>query len=277
MRALGFARRHGAVTLGTAILLLVVLAALFAPLLAGQDPLAMAPAQRLRPPSAAHWFGTDALGRDVFSRTLYGGRVSLLVGLGVATLATCLGVVIGTLGGFVAWLDPVIMRATDAMMSIPGILLAIALVSINKPGTLTLVVAIAVPEIPRVVRLTRAVVLTVRGQTYIEAAVAVGTRPLRLLVRHVLPNALAPIVVQATFICALAVILEASLSFLGAGSPPEVASWGNIIASGRTFIRTAPWIILWPGLSLALTVLSINLLGDGLRDLQDPRLRRSLR
>lgn len=271
------ARRHVPMLAGGAVLAFVVLTAIAAPWIAGQDPLAMNPAARLRPPSAAHWFGTDGFGRDVFSRTLHGGRVSLLVGLGVATLASCVGVVVGTLGGFIRWLDPIVMRLCDAMMSIPGILLAIALVSINRPTPGMLIFAIALPEIPRVVRLTRAVVLTVREQPYIEAAIAAGTRPARLVLRHVLPNAIAPVVVQATFICGLAVILEASLSFLGAGSPPEIPSWGNIIASGRSFIRNAPWIILWPGLALALTVLSINLLGDGLRDMLDPRLARRLR
>ncbi len=270
-------RRHGVMLAGGAMLVIVVLASLAAPLLAGQDPLAMNPAMRLRPPSLAHWFGTDAFGRDVFSRTLYGGRISLMVGIGVATLATLLGVAIGLLGGFIRWLDPIVMRLTDALMSIPGILLAIALVSINRPTPLVLICAIALPEVPRVIRLTRSVVLTVREQPYIEAAIAVGTRPARLLLRHVLPNAIAPVVVQATFICALAVILEASLSFLGAGSPPEVPSWGNIIASGRSFLTRAWWIIFGPGMALALTVLSINMLGDGLRDMLDPRLKRKLR
>jgi len=160
----------------------------------------------------------------------------------------------------------------DAIMSIPGILLAVALVSINKPGAMTLIVAITLPEIPRVVRVVRSVVLSVREQTYVEAAIAVGTRPLKLLVRHVLPNVLAPLIVQGTFICALAVILEASLSFLGVGTPPETPSWGNMMAGGRTFIRNAPWILLCPGMMLGLMVLSINLLGDGLRDALDPRM-----
>jgi peptide/nickel transport system permease protein len=276
-RRAAWPRRHPTIILGATILAVIVLAALFASIIAPQDPLAMDPIHRLRPPSAAHWFGTDALGRDVFSRTLHGGRVSLLVGIGVATVATLIGVAVGTLAGWVRWLEPIVMRLVDAMMSIPGILLAIALVSINRPTPPVLIAAIALPEIPRVVRLTRAVVLTIRGQPYVEAAITTGTRPASLLLRHILPNAMAPVIVQATFICALAIILEATLSFLGAGSPPEVPSWGNIIASGRIYIRTAPWIILYPGLALALTVLSINLLGDGLRDMMDPRLRRALR
>lgn len=270
-------RRHGMLLIGGALIAVVAIAALLAPMIATHDPLDMAPVERLRPPSLAHLFGTDSLGRDVFSRAVYGGRVSLTVGLGVALMSTVFGVAIGLCSGFYRRADAVIMRITDGIMAIPGILLAIALITINQPGALTLIVAIAVPEIPRVVRLVRSVVLTIREQTYVEAAVAVGTPPLRLLMRHILPNALAPIIVQATFICAVAIIIEASLSFLGVGAPPEVPSWGNIIANGRNFIRNAPWIIIYPGAMLGLTVLSINLMGDGLRDLLDPRFARTMR
>ena len=188
-------------------------------------------------------------------------------------LSCVCGLALGIVAGFFRSLDAILMRIMDAMMSIPAILLAIALVAINRPTPTVLIVAIALPEIPRVARLVRAVVLTIREQTYVEAAVAVGTRPLRLLWRHVLPNAIAPLIVQATFVCALAIIIEASLSFLGAGTPPEVPSWGNIIAGGRSYLRNAPWILLYPGLLLGLTVLSVNLLGDGLRDMVDPRRR----
>ena len=269
--------RHGMLMAGAALLVAVALVSIFAPFIATHDPQAMNPIERLRAPTLAHFFGTDSYGRDVFSRAVYGGRVSLTVGLGVATLSTVFGVAIGVCSGFYRRADAVIMRITDGIMSIPAILLAIALVTINQPGTLTLIVAITVPEVPRVVRLVRSVVLTIREQTYVEAAIAVGTPPLRLLVRHVLPNALAPIIVQATFICAVAIIIEASLSFLGIGTPPEVPSWGNLIAGGRNFIRNAPWIIIYPGAMLGLTVLSINLLGDGLRDMLDPRFARTLR
>jgi len=269
--------RHGMLMAGAALLVAVALVSIFAPFIATHDPQAMNPIERLRAPSLAHFFGTDSYGRDVFSRAVYGGRVSLMVGLGVAVLSTVFGVAIGVCSGFYRRADAVIMRITDGVMSIPAILLAIALVTINQPGTLTLIVAITVPEVPRVVRLVRSVVLTIREQTYVEAAIAVGTPPLRLLVRHVLPNALAPIIVQATFICAVAIIIEASLSFLGIGTPPEVPSWGNLIAGGRNFIRNAPWIIIYPGAMLGFTVLSINLLGDGLRDMLDPRFARTLR
>ncbi len=264
--------RNWLMTAAGGFVLMVALASLCAPLLPLADPLAMAPAQRLRPPSFEHPFGTDSFGRDVFSRAIHGGQVSLLVGLGVTLFSTLFGLAIGIVAGFYRRVDAIVMRIMDAVMSIPGILLAVALVSINKPGAMTLIVAITLPEIPRVVRVVRSVVLSVREQTYVEAAIAVGTRPLKLLVRHVLPNVLAPLIVQGTFICALAVILEASLSFLGVGTPPETPSWGNMMAGGRTFIRNAPWILLCPGMMLGLTVLSINLLGDGLRDALDPRM-----
>ena len=264
--------RNWLMTAAGGFILFVALASLCAPLLPLADPLAMTPSQRLRPPSFEHFFGTDSFGRDVFSRAIHGGRVSLLVGLGVTLFSTFFGLTIGILAGFYRRVDMIVMRIMDAIMSIPAILLAVALVSINKPGAVTLIVAITLPEIPRVVRVVRSVVLSVREQTYVEAAIAVGTRPLKLLVRHVLPNVLAPLIVQGTFICALAVILEASLSFLGAGTPPETPSWGNMMSGGRTFIRNAPWILLCPGVMLGLTVLSINLLGDGLRDALDPRM-----
>ncbi len=272
-----FLRGRGMLAAGGTILVVVALISIFAPQIAVQDPLMIDVLHRAKPPSLAHPFGTDALGRDVFSRTVYGGRVSLTVGLGVAVVTTIFGLMIGIFSGFYRAADAVIMRIMDGLMSIPAILLAIALVSINRPSPSTLIMAIAIPEIPRMVRLVRSVVLTIREQIYIEAAIASGTRPLRMFVRHVLPNAMAPVIVQATFVCALAIILEATLSFLGIGTPPEVPSWGNIIAGGRTFIRSAPWILLYPGLLLGVAVLSVNLLGDGLRDLLDPRMNREPR
>jgi peptide/nickel transport system permease protein len=232
--------------------------------------------QRLRGPSADHYFGTDALGRDVFSRTLWGGRVSLVVGISVALLATSIGVLIGMVAGFSRLADTLIMRVMDGMMAIPGILLAVALMTLVRASVETVVIAIAVPEIPRVVRLVRSLVLIIREQPYIQAAEAIGTRFHWILLRHVLPNTVTPLIVQATFICASAVIFEAYLSFLGAGTPPEIPSWGNMMAEGRAVVQLAFNIMLYPGIFLGLTVLSINLLGDGLRDMLDPRIARRL-
>jgi peptide/nickel transport system permease protein len=270
----GGLRIHWTLAIGAAILVVIALLALLAPVIAPHDPLQMSPATRLKPPTLDHLFGTDHLGRDVFSRTLWGGRVSLVVGLGVALLSCACGLALGIVAGFFRTVDSILMRIMDAMMSIPAILLAIALVSINRPTPSVLIVAISLPEIPRVARLVRAVVLTIREQTYVEAAVAVGTRPLRLLWRHVLPNAIAPLIVQATFVCALAIIIEASLSFLGLGTPPPNPSWGNMLSgSGQSFLEQAPWIGGFPGIAITAVVLAVNLLGDTLRDALDPRMR----
>jgi peptide/nickel transport system permease protein len=268
---------HPTLWLGVFILTCAVLVAVFAPWLAPYDPLEINPIERLKPPSAEHWFGTDAFGRDVFSRTVHGSRVSLQVGAGIAVLSTFFGLVIGLVAGYFRRLDAIIMRIMDAMMAIPGILLAIALMTLSEASVMTVIIAITIPEIPRMVRVVRSVVLTIREQVYVQAAIAAGTRTPRLLVRHVLPNTLAPVIVQATFIGAFAVIIEASLSFLGAGTPPEIPSWGNIMAEARSVIQLAPWIIVYPGLCLGVTVLSINLLGDGLRDMVDPRFAKSFR
>jgi len=230
----------------------------------------------MQPPSSEHWFGTDALGRDVFSRTVWGGRVSLIVGISVAVASTLLGVVIGLLAGFVRRLDGILMRIMDGLMAIPGILLAIALMAVTRASLTTVIIAIIVPEVPRVVRLVRSLALTLREQLFVEAAHAVGTRLPTILLRHVLPNMVAPLVVQATFIAASAVLIEAALSFLGVGVPPTTPSWGNMMAEGRNFVAVAFHIILYPGILLAITVLAINLLGDGLRDALDPRLARQL-
>lgn len=265
------ARRHPAVAAGTAILAIVLLATLAAPLIAGHDPLFVDPLARLRPLSAQHWLGTDALGRDVWSRTVYGGRVSLVVGVAAAVIATGAGLLIGLVSGYSRIADAVLMRVMDGLMSIPTILLAIALMAVVKASLATVVVAIAVVEVPRVVRLVRGVVLSVREQPYVEAAVVAGSSFATILRRHILPNTLAPVVVQATYIGAAAILIESLLSFLGAGTPPEVASWGNIMAEGRTYFLVAPWIILAPGIVLAVTVLAINLVGDGVRDMLDPR------
>lgn len=275
-RVLRFAKRHPMLVFGLMLLLIMVFLAVFAPWLTTHDPTEMNVMERLKPASAAHVFGTDAMGRDIFSRTLHGARVSLLVGLCVALLSVAVGIVIGTVAGFSRWIDAIVMRIMDGMMAIPGILLAVALMTLIQASVQTVIIAIALPEIPRVVRLVRALVLTIREQPYIQAAEAMGTRLPWILARHVIPNLLTPLIVQASFICASAMIFEAYLSFLGAGTPPEVPSWGNIMADGRSVVQLAFGVILYPGLFLGLTVLAVNLIGDGLRDLLDPRIARKL-
>lgn len=270
-----FARQPLAV-LGAAIIVVMALAALGAPLIAPVDPLALDPLRRLRPPSEINWFGTDQFGRDVFSRVVFGARVSLIVGVAVAALSVAIGLAIGLAAGYVHWLDAVVMRVMDGLMAIPGVLLAIALVSLSGASLTTVIVAITVPEVPRVVRLVRSVVLSVREEPYVEAAIAVGTRLPLILVRHVLPNSIPPLIVQATYICASAMLTEAILSFLGAGTPPEIPSWGNMMAEGRLFFPIAPRIVLLPGVALALTILAVNVLGDGLRDRLDPKLAKRM-
>jgi peptide/nickel transport system permease protein len=272
----GLIRRYPMVALGGLLFAIVVLITLAAPWLATHDPQEIDPIARLRAPSAEHLLGTDALGRDVWSRTIFGGRISLLVGLVVGLLASAVGLAIGLLSGYSRLADALVMRVMDGLMSIPAILLAIALMSVTRASILTVILAITVVEIPRVVRLVRSVVLTLREQTYVEAAVIAGTRPGRIVLKHILPNTLAPLIVQTTYICAAAMLVESILSFLGAGTPPEVPSWGNIMAEGRTFFQIAPWLILSPGLLLGATVLAVNLVGDGLRGMLDPRIARRM-
>ena len=270
-----FIRRNQTLFAGGAILSLVALIALAAPLIAG-DPLTMQPAQRLRPPSDVNWLGTDNLGRDVFSRSVYGARVSLFVGLSVASFSVAVGLLIGLLAGYFRRVDAIVMRLMDGLMAIPAILLAIALVALTRASVMTVIVAITIPEVPRVVRLVRSVVLSVREAPYVEAAIAGGTPVWKILLRHILPNTVAPLIVQATYICASAILIEAALSFLGAGTPPEIPTWGNMIAQSRLFLSRAPWTIFAPGIALAVVVLAVNLLGDGLRDRLDPRLARRM-
>ena len=269
-------RKNPTLILGALLLLVVALITLAAPWIATHDPQDIDPLTRMQSASAEHYFGTDALGRDVFSRAVWGGRVSMIVGLSVAVLATLGGVLLGLVAGFVRWADGPVMRVMDGLMAIPGILLAIALMAVTRASLGTVIVAITVPEIPRVVRLVRSLSLTLREQLYVEAAHAVGTRLPVILWRHVLPNMVAPLIVQATFVAASAVLIEASLSFLGVGVPAQTPSWGNMMAEGRNFVAVAFHIILYPGLLLATTVLAINMLGDGLRDVLDPRLARQL-
>ena len=268
-------RRHPIILAGIVLLGLMALVAIASPLFATHDPVRLDPIERLAPPSAEHWFGTDHLGRDVYSRVIYGSRISLIVGFSVAVLSTVLGLVIGLVTGFLPRVDAVVMRVMDGLMAIPTVLLAIALISLSKSSVENVIIAITIPEVPRIVRLVRGVVLTLREQIFIDAAVTLGARLPRILFFHIMPNTVAPLIVQATYVCASAIIIEAILSFLGAGTPPDVPSWGNIMAEGRTYVMIAFWILLFPGLFLTVMVLGINLLGDGLRDTLDPRLRRS--
>ena len=268
-------RRNPTIFIGAVLLAALVLVAILAPVIAA-DPFRQAPINRMRPPSERWWFGTDQFGRDVFARTIYGTRVSLTVGISVALFSSLIGLLIGLACGYFRALDAVLMRIMDGLMAIPSILLAIALITLTRPGLGIVIIAIVIPEVPRVARVVRSVVLSIRSQPYVESAIAGGTRSLKLLLRHILPNTLAPLIVQATYVCASAMLIEAGLSFLGAGVPPEIPSWGNIIAQGRTFFQIAPWSILIPGAFLAVTVLAVNMLGDGMRDRLDPRLARRM-
>ena len=287
-KAAEFARRNPTVMVSSGVLLAMALMAVFAPHLAS-DPMALDPAVRLKPPCMMEgvgiesrtpckgWFGTDHLGRDVYARTVFGARISLSVGLAVAALSTAFGLVIGLLAGYVRLFDAIVMRVMDGLMAIPSILLAIALMALFGSSVQNVIIAISIPEIPRVVRLVRAVVLTIREMPYVEAAVSSGTRLPKILFRHILPNTFAPLMVQATYVCAAAVIVEALLSFLGAGTPPEIPSWGNMMAEGRVYFQIKPWMLFYPGICLAVMVLFVNLLGDGLRDTLDPRIARRMR
>jgi peptide/nickel transport system permease protein len=274
-RAFDAIRRNPTIFAGALLLAALIIMAIIAPWIAG-DPFRLSPVNRLRPPSERWWFGTDRFGRDVFSLTIYGARVSLIVGLAVALIASAIGLAIGLVCGYFKLIDAFMMRVMDGLMAIPSILLAIALITLTRPGLGIVIVAIVIPEVPRIARVVRSVVLSIRSQPYIESAIAGGTRSRKLLLRHILPNTVAPLIVQATYVCASAMLIEAGLSFLGAGVPPEIPSWGNIIAQGRTFFQIAPWSILIPGAFLALTVLAVNMLGDGLRDRLDPRLARRM-
>jgi peptide/nickel transport system permease protein len=274
------------VVAGGFVILAVVLIGLLAPWLGTIDPTAINPAARNRVPGMeismrtdtgervrmVARFGTDSLGRDIYSRVVYGARVSLLIGIAVAVISIVAGLFVGLLAGFFRWLDAVLMRIMDGLMAIPAILLAIAMVSLFRAGVLAVIAAIAVPEIPRVVRLVRSIVLGVREEPYVEAAVTLGTPTAKLLWRHVLPNTIAPLIVQGTFTCASAILVEAILSFLGIGVPPEVPTWGNIMAEGRQVFSIYPHNIIYPGVMLAATILAVNVLGDGLRDTLDPKM-----
>lgn len=254
------------------VVLIVVLAAILGPSFLGLgndiDTLSI-----LKPPSAEHWFGTDNVGRDVFARTVSGSRSSLLVGVGTTILVVLVGGSIGLACGYASKVDRIVMRIMDGFMAIPSIILAVALASILGNGLVTVIIAIAVPEVPRMARLMRSVVLALVKLPYVDAAVSVGSSRGKILLQHIVPNAIGPLLVQATFVCASAILSEAYLGFLGVGIPPEMPSWGNVIAGGRQYFQLAPWIIASPGVCLSLLVLATNLLGDSLRDRIDPTLR----
>jgi len=270
-----FIRRHPTIFIGGLLLIVITLAALLAPWIA-RDPIAFEPINRLKAPGGEFWLGTDSLGRDIFARMVYGARISLIVGLSVAFIAIISGSVIGLLAGYFNRVDALVMRLMDGIMAIPSILLAIALVALLGSSVTVVIIAISIPEVPRVTRLVRAVVLSVRDLPFVEAARSNGTRVGKLLRRHILPSTIAPLIVQATYICASAILTEAGLSFLGAGTPPEIPTWGNMIAGNRLYLQIAPWTIFAPGICLALVVLAVNLLGDGLRDRLDPRISRGM-
>ena len=260
------------VFIAAVILVIIVLSALFAPWVVPHDPVRLTPSVRLKPPSETYWLGTDAFGRDLFSRIIYGGRISLVVGAAAAVFAVFLGLTLGLLAGYIRWIDAVLMRMVDGLMAIPSILLAIAIVSLWGASLWTVLVAITIPEVPRVVRLVRSLVLSAREEPYVEAAIAAGSSTFLIMRRHLVPNTVAPLIIQGTYICASAILTEAILSFLGAGINPETPSWGNIMAEGRIYFQINPGIVMWPGLVVSVAILSINLFGDAVRDALDPRM-----
>ncbi|MES5483658.1 ABC transporter permease [Bradyrhizobium sp. INPA03-11B] len=269
----GFLTSTPIIAVATICLVLIILMAIFAPLLAPHDPLLLTPAQRLKPSSAQYLLGTDAYGRDLLSRIIYGARISLVIGLGAAVCSIGVGLLIGLVAGFFRWVDAVMMRVMDGLMAIPAILLAIAVVSLSGASIWTVMVAITIPEIPRVARLVRSVVLTAREEPYVEAAISLGSSLPKIMWRHLMPNTIAPLIVQGTYVCASAILTEAILSFLGAGISPETPTWGNIMAEGRAYFQVKPSLIFWPGLLLSIAILSVNLIGDAARDALDPRMK----
>jgi peptide/nickel transport system permease protein len=264
--------RRRATLIGLALVSGVLFVGVLSPLLAG-DPLRIDVARRLTAPGQTHWFGTDDVGRDVWSRVVYGARLSLLVGAAVVALSFVMGLGCGLIAGYYRRLDNLVMRVMDGLMAFPAIILAIALMASLGPSVLNVIVAIGIVYAPRVARIVRGSVLVIRETAYVEAARALGASDAVVIGRHVLPNCLSPVIVQASFVFAAAVLTEAALSFLGVGVPPYVPSWGNILAEGRLYLQQAPWLVLYPGAAIMLTIFGLNLLGDGLRDLLDPRLR----
>ncbi len=271
-----FVKANPSMAAGLIIVAVMALIALLAPVLFTENPNAVAPRERFTGPSSGSWFGTDVVGRDVYSRTIYGSRVSLIVAAAVAGITTLLSVVIGLLVGYYRWVDMAVMRIMDGLMSIPAILLAIALTAVFGGSVQNVILALCIVETPRAVRVVRAAVLSLKEQMFIDAARAVGVPTWRILARHLFPNTVAPLIVLATFIAASAVLLEAYVSFLGAGVSQDTPTWGSTMAQGRQYLSRAIWIIFFPGVFLTLTVLGINIAGDGLRDRLDPKLRRRM-
>jgi peptide/nickel transport system permease protein len=269
----GFLTSTPIIATATILLLLIIVISILAPWLAPHDPMQLLPAQRLKPPSDQFLLGTDAYGRDLLSRVIYGGRISLLIGFGATIVSVAGGLVIGLFAGFFRWLDAVLMRVMDGVMAIPAILLAIAVVSLSGASVFTVMIAITIPEIPRVARLVRSVVLSAREEPYVEAAISLGSSLPKIMWRHLLPNTIAPLIVQGTNFCASAILTEAILSFLGAGISTETPTWGNIMAEGRQYFQIKPSLIFWPGLLLSIAILSVNLIGDAARDALDPRMK----
>ncbi|MGC4389299.1 MULTISPECIES: ABC transporter permease [unclassified Agrobacterium] len=264
------------VAAGLIVLLVFVLLAVFAPMIAPYSPSKLSIVNRLKPPSELYWFGTDEFGRDVFSRTIFAGRLSLLVGAAVVALSALIGITLGLLAGFFQKLDTPIARLIDAMMAFPDILLAIALVAALGPSLTTVIIALSVVYSPRLARIVRASTLVIRELPYVEAAKALGISTFHIMTRHVLRNLISPILVQCTFLFASAMLAEAGLSFLGLGVSPEIPTWGTMISAGRQYIGQADWMTYFPGFAIILSVLSLQMVGDGLRDMLDPRLRRDL-
>ena len=269
-------RRNPNMATGLAIVFVVIGLAIFGNLLFTGDPNVISVRERLQAPSSNYWFGTDFVGRDVYTRTILGTRISLLVGFAVAAITASAGAVIGLFAGYYRRVDAVVMRVMDGLMAIPSVLLALALMALLGGSVQNVIIALSVVESPRAVRVVRASVLALREQMFIEAAYALGVPPWRIMFLHILPNTIVPLIVLATFVCASAVLVEAALSFLGAGTPPDIPSWGNIMADGRRYISQAMWVVIFPGIFLTVTVLGINLAGDGLRDVLDPKLKRRL-
>lgn len=264
---------HWTTALAVLVLAAVVAMAVFAPQLANFEPTKLNATMRLKPADSTFWMGTDSYGRDLYSRIVHGARVSLLVGAGVTIGAIAIGLPLGLLAGWFRGLDAVLMRAMDGLMAIPGILLAIAIVALTNAGLTTVIIAIMLPEIPQVVRLVRSRVLATRSETFVDAAILLGTPPLLLIRKHLLPSTVAPLIVQGTYVYASAILTEAALSFLGVGIGTETPTWGNIMAEGRLYFALNPWLVFWPAIVLSLCILSINLLGDALRDRLDPKMK----